>query len=152
MQTGYNVGYWNQPLRPPKFGITHFQGSYNDGFINCEFRRPSEISIDDNNVPANVNMFRLLKDKYIILLAEGAFRDGKILKHRTKDSSSEPLALGIATNLQAKSKLFLKLHGAFMIGAWIGAASLGMMVARYFKQTWTGTQCCKKDMWFVVHR
>ena len=39
-----------------------------------------------------------------------------------------------------------------MIGAWIGSASLGIMVARYFKQTWTGSQCCKKDVWFVVHR
>jgi hypothetical protein len=29
---------------------------------------------------------------------------------------------------------------------------LGMMVARYFKQTWTGAQCCSKDMWFVIHR
>ena len=24
--------------------------------------------------------------------------------------------------------------------------------ARYFKQTWTGAQCCSKDMWFVIHR
>ena len=52
----------------------------------------------------------------------------------------------------ASSKIALRLHGAFMIFAWIGSASLGMLVARYFKQTWTSTQCCKKDIWFVVHR
>jgi hypothetical protein len=60
--------------------------------------------------------------------------------------------LGIAVNLEAKSNIFLRLHGAFMIGAWLGSASLGILVARYFKQTWTGTQCCKKDVWFVIHR
>ena len=27
-----------------------------------------------------------------------------------------------------------------------------MMVARYFKPTWTGAQCCSKDIWFVIHR
>ena len=52
--------------------------------------------------------------------------------------------LGIVGELKAKSDILLRLHGAFMIAAWIGAASLGMMVARYFKQTWTGAQCCKK--------
>ena len=57
--------------------------------------------------------------------------------------------LGFVGELKAKSDILLRLHGAFMIGAWIGAASLGMMVARYFKQTWTGTQCCKKGGWKV---
>ena len=33
--------------------------------------------------------------------------------------------LGIVGVLEAKSDIFLRLHGAFMIGAWIGAASLG---------------------------
>ena len=60
--------------------------------------------------------------------------------------------LGFVGVLEGKSDILLRLHGAFMIGAWIGSASLGMLVARYFKQTWTGSQCCKKDMWFVLHR
>jgi hypothetical protein len=35
-------------------------------------------------------VFKLLEDRYVILLAEGAFRDGRITQHRTKDASSEP--------------------------------------------------------------
>lgn len=48
------------------------------------------------------------------------------------------------------SKLLLRLHGAFMIAAWIGTTSLGIVLARYFKQTWVGSSLCGKDLWFAV--
>jgi hypothetical protein len=48
------------------------------------------------------------------------------------------------------SNLLVRLHGAFMIGAWIGAAGIGILLARYFKQTWVGSQLCGKDQWFAV--
>lgn len=37
-----------------------------------------------------------------------------------------------------------------MITAWIGTASIGILLARYFKQTWVGSQLCGKDQWFAV--
>ncbi len=54
--------------------------------------------------------------------------------------------------LSGSSNLFLKLHGAFMIGAWIFTASCGILLARYYKQTFTSSRCCKLDQWFVWHR
>ncbi|XP_021941194.1 putative ferric-chelate reductase 1 homolog isoform X2 [Zootermopsis nevadensis] len=39
-----------------------------------------------------------------------------------------------------------------MIGAWIGAAGSGILLARYFKQTWAGSRNCGKDQWFAWHR
>lgn len=148
VQTGYNRERSNIALHPPKLGITNFNGRYEDGFIECDFKRPQTIEIAEDGGKT----FNLQKDPFIILLAEGGFREGSILKHRSKDSSSEPQALGIVTNLSSKSKILLKLHGAFMIGSWIFAGSLGILLARYFKQTWTGSKCCKLDQWFVFHR
>jgi hypothetical protein len=52
--------------------------------------------------------------------------------------------------VSVSSNLLLRLHGAFMIGAWIGAAGIGILLARYFKQTWIGSQLCGKDQWFAV--
>lgn len=52
--------------------------------------------------------------------------------------------------IAGSSNLLLRLHGAFMIGAWIGAAGIGILLARYFKQTWVGSQLCGKDQWFAV--
>ena len=93
LQTGYNVGYSNRALRPPNFGTKDFVGAYDDGYINCQFKRPTEIKIEDDNIPANINRFQLLKDKYVVFLAEGAFRNGRMSKHRVKDASAEPLVI-----------------------------------------------------------
>lgn len=67
-----------------------------------------------------------------------------------RDSTAEARALAEVSNFGAASKLFLRLHGAFMIAAWIGTASLGILLARYFKQTWVGSSACGKDIWFAV--
>ncbi len=44
----------------------------------------------------------------------------------------------------------VKLHGAFMVAAWMFAASCGILFARYFRLTWVGKQFMGKDLWFVV--
>lgn len=44
----------------------------------------------------------------------------------------------------------VKIHAAFMIFAWIGTGSVGMLVARYFKKTWIGQTINGKALWFSV--
>lgn len=44
----------------------------------------------------------------------------------------------------------VKAHGALMVTAWLFAASLGILFARYFRLTWVGKQFMGKDLWFVV--
>ena len=48
------------------------------------------------------------------------------------------------------SGTLVKLHGAFMVAAWMFAASCGILFARYFRLTWVGKQFMGKDLWFVV--
>ena len=67
-----------------------------------------------------------------------------------KVQSAEALSLSVVSVVGGKSKLFLRLHAAFMLTAWIGTASVGILLARYFKQTWVGSQLCGKDQWFAV--
>lgn len=65
-------------------------------------------------------------------------------------STAEASALSEIKSLKTSSKLLLRLHGSFMIVAWIGAASIGIVIARYYRQTWVGGSCCSKDVWFGV--
>lgn len=67
-------------------------------------------------------------------------------------AASEAINLGEVGRLRGRSVLLLRLHAAFMLAAWIGAASIGILLARYFKQTWVGSQLCGKDQWFAVCR
>jgi len=63
-QTGYNVGYSNKPLHPHNLGITQFNGRYEDGFIECSFKRPSVFDIPENGG----KKYKLLEDRYVILV------------------------------------------------------------------------------------
>lgn len=65
-------------------------------------------------------------------------------------ASAEPQALADVSALAAKSKLLIRLHGSFMLAAWLGTASVGILLARYYKQTWVGHQLFGKDIWFAV--
>lgn len=65
-------------------------------------------------------------------------------------STAEASSLSEIKSLRTSSKLLLRLHGSFMIVAWIGAASIGIVIARYYRQTWVGASCCSKDLWFGV--
>lgn len=67
-----------------------------------------------------------------------------------KLASSQPRYLAEVSVFGGSSKLFLRLHAAFMLVAWIGTASVGIILARYYKQTWVGSQLCGKDQWFAV--
>uniref|UniRef100_A0A1B0EZ95 Cytochrome b561 domain-containing protein n=1 Tax=Lutzomyia longipalpis TaxID=7200 RepID=A0A1B0EZ95_LUTLO len=46
----------------------------------------------------------------------------------------------------------IKLHGAFMVVAWMGTTSMGILIARYFKRTWVNQQFFGTDAWFFWHR
>ncbi|GAB0093619.1 putative ferric-chelate reductase 1 homolog [Sergentomyia squamirostris] len=48
--------------------------------------------------------------------------------------------------------ILIKLHGAFMVIAWLGTTSLGILIARYFKRTWVNHQIFGTDAWFFFHR
>jgi hypothetical protein len=91
----------------------------------------------------------LESDKYHVMLAQGSVQDGRLNKHRSKVNmmtfenlsniitiidfqivSGNPAGLGEVGPVKAKSRLFILLHGSFMIGAWVCAASLGIMIAR----------------------
>lgn len=42
--------------------------------------------------------------------------------------------------------------GALMILAWVLCASIGIIMARYFKPMWTTKKACGQKIWFQVHR
>lgn len=121
-----------------------------DNTIYCQFQRNAITAVNDTeyNLPAT---------KYYLLLASGTGvkqdGEGGVGYHDIVPVvSAKSGLLSDVNGFSAASKLLLRLHGAFMIAAWIGAASIGIVLARYFKQTWTGSQLCGKDQWFAWHR
>jgi len=155
VQSGYTIGYSYKPFRFPQYELDVIKRETHDGIFFCEVTRPLNIKINETQIRDGdlTNKVYDYNDEYFIFLAHGRWHNSEIQKHsNTPKISSKPLALSSVEVVKAEFNILLRLHGAFMITAWLGSASLGMIVARYFKQTWTSTQCCKKDMWFFVHR
>ena len=46
----------------------------------------------------------------------------------------------------------MKAHGIIMVLTWIILVSTGVLVSRYFKQSWRNRQICGKAVWFAIHR
>ncbi|XP_030765696.1 putative ferric-chelate reductase 1 homolog [Sitophilus oryzae] len=134
-------------LANPQLGIQLLNSSLVDGTIYCKVRR---------DVSTNVNgrFYDLVSGKYNLLIAAGSsVKPNSVSFHDIVYlASAEPQALADVSALAAKSKLLIRLHGCFMLAAWLGTASIGILLARYYRQTWVGHQMFGKDMWFAWHR
>jgi hypothetical protein len=151
--TGVTVGHSGNKIVPAGQNGKKLDGiderieySILDGWISCKWRRPAGV------LKLEGEEWDLERDTYHIMLAQGTVTDGTPDIHRAKIISGENRGLGEVGQITARSNLFIVLHGSFMIGAWVCAASLGIIVARYYKQTWTSTRCGNLDQWFVWHR
>ncbi|XP_054279295.1 putative ferric-chelate reductase 1 homolog [Macrosteles quadrilineatus] len=127
-------------------GINLLNSSYIDGSIYCRVSR--EIITNVQGTTFN------LQNPYYILLAAGSSLKPETVGYHDLIyvSSAQKAALTDVGGFSEASKLLLRLHGAFMIAAWLGLAPLGIVLARYFRQTWITTSVCGKDVWFAWHR
>ncbi|GJQ82659.1 hypothetical protein Trydic_g19676 [Trypoxylus dichotomus] len=128
-------------------GMKLLNSSVEDGVIYCRIQR-------DDVTTVNNRKFDLINNKYILLVAAGSdVETNKVGYHDVgRLAGAEPKLLSDVSEVAAASKILLRLHGALMLTAWIGTASVGILLARYFRQTWVGSQLCGKDLWFAWHR
>lgn len=128
-------------------GINLLNSSSIDGSIYCKFTRDPIHRIEGT-------LFDMTKNQYFLLLAAGSsLKENSVGFHdKVYTATAQSRLLADIGAFSTATKLYIRLHGAFMISAWIGAASLGIVLARYFKQTWIGSSLCSKDIWFAWHR
>ncbi|RVE45028.1 hypothetical protein evm_010346 [Chilo suppressalis] len=119
-----------------------------NGKLYCKFTRDT-VSV------VRGQTFDLANNKYNLMVVSGdSMKDAERVGFHSLayESTGQPLALASVGPTTGASKLLLKLHGSFMIAAWIGSASIGILLARYFRQVWVGRQLGGKDIWFAYHR
>ncbi|XP_032590447.1 putative ferric-chelate reductase 1 homolog isoform X3 [Drosophila grimshawi] len=118
-----------------------------DGVIYCKVQREPLTVVRGRS-------FDLRNGVYHLLVASGSsLKEASVGYHDIgRLPSANAINLAVVQDLSGSTQLLVRLHGAFMIAAWIGTTSLGIIFARYFKQTWVGSQTCGKDQWFAWHR
>ncbi|KAF0292622.1 putative ferric-chelate reductase 1 [Amphibalanus amphitrite] len=155
----YNFGHESSiPIRASsKEGllVSDVTSQYRDGLLICEFTHSARFTIRGQD-------FDLGKDGLHLMIASGttsADVERRPQYHLgTKRVTGAPVPLSSSAGgarvygAASDSGTLYRAHGALMIVAWLGTASLGMMLARYFKQTWVGRKVAGLDLWFVAHR
>lgn len=119
-----------------------------NGKLYCKFTRDAVSTVKGQT-------FDLVNNKFNLMVVSGdSMKDAERVGFHTLayESTGEPLALASVGPAAGASKLLLKLHGCCMISAWLGTASIGILLARYFRQVWVGRQLGGKDIWFAYHR
>ncbi len=123
------------------------RSNYLNGVIYCQVERAAVSTVKGKT-------FDLHNNHLHILLATGSsLKQGKVGYHDImRAASGNKVQLSQISNVKDSSKLLIRLHGSFMIFAWIGTTSIGIMLARYFKPSWKGKRLGGKDLWFVGHQ
>ncbi|XP_063442081.1 ferric-chelate reductase 1-like isoform X1 [Mytilus trossulus] len=138
----------NQRLIEPKKGLSGIYGSIQDGIVHCKFTRKKQVVGED--------VLLNLDEDFHIMFAHGPARNGKLLPHSIQKIPIVSLKLvDFQKNSSVSGRVIyylIKFHGALMIFAWIGCASIAIVIVRYYKRIWPGSTICDERIWYQVHR
>lgn len=101
----------------------------------------------------NGQVFDLENEKHYLLLAGSIFLIGNLVGPHAANRgvSGERFFLTDPRQVQkAPLSALLLTHGSFMIVAYIGLTSIGVVIARYFKTSWKG-KTFGADTWIIWH-
>ncbi|KAK6990912.1 ferric-chelate reductase 1 [Biomphalaria glabrata] len=117
-----------------------------DDLLYCQFARKKIV--EENKA------HDLSTDVYL-MLAQGSLLAGVKQEHsRVPVVSGRRLDLrtyDVSRQLQTPS-ILIKAHACLMLFAWLFCASIGTVMARFYKPLWPKTKICGRKVWYTVHR
>ncbi|XP_070211750.1 putative ferric-chelate reductase 1 homolog [Littorina saxatilis] len=148
--TSVNRDYNNIRVSPNnQTGLSDMSGSLVDGVLSCTVHRQLVVA-------AGPDVFNLTGTNYHLLFARGAASGWTKMEHSATDdfvtTESYDLTQIVDIGAKANSLTLVKLHGSVMTLAWILTASVGVLVARFYKVSWPAKTTCGLKVWFAVHR
>ncbi|KAF7493287.1 Putative ferric-chelate reductase 1 -like protein [Sarcoptes scabiei] len=151
LSNSINLGKTNEELTDGEFhGVTVINTTYTNGILYCKWRKRRRFTLRGTR-------FDLRDNRYHLMLAYGRLASFSGYKrkepHFDKIVSDSMVDFRMTGPISAYSKMFLvKFHAAFMIIAWVGFVSIGIMTARYLKPLWISHSLFGVRIWFAVHR
>lgn len=96
-----------------------------------------------------------LYDQHFLLIAGGTkLRVGSIGVHNARLATPTAVYLtGPTTPLApaVTTPVLILIHASFMIVAWIGLTSIGIIFARHYKGVWTNERIFGQEVWLICH-
>ncbi|XP_022089206.1 putative ferric-chelate reductase 1 isoform X2 [Acanthaster planci] len=136
---------------PPNDTVSLQNASSSNGVITCTFTRKPNFEGDESFYDIGGN------NQYFILLAYGNSiqSDGTIQGNIHAERWSTAEARNLQTDFSrpmAEGEALPKAHASLMVIAWLGFASVGITMARFFKPMWPNSKLLGTKVWFALHR
>ncbi|KAL3869813.1 hypothetical protein ACJMK2_042447 [Sinanodonta woodiana] len=148
VKQSYNKGKNNFEVASATKGIYNVTASFVDGILSCEFTRERII----HDEPEIFNLDR----KWKLLFAQGRSKRGTILPHamtRKPQASEDWVDFSHdEANLISAPIMYIKVHSCLMIFTWCFAASISVILGRYFQPVCRGDKVFGSKSWSKVHR
>ncbi|XP_038649880.1 putative ferric-chelate reductase 1 isoform X2 [Scyliorhinus canicula] len=143
VQRAYSTGRV-RPRTVPLGEVNNIQVADVNGIIQCSFNTRNNISTTQ----------RAANEMYYLMFAYGPSANGQINQHiEIPFISEEKVNVGIiqlASGNRRKSTL-IKTHAALLLIAWMTTGSIGMIVAKFFKNIGGSKKILGKNIWFQLH-
>lgn len=129
-------------------GLSMVSSNYMNGILTCTFTQTTTSTV--------TGVLNLDSTKYNIFMSRGAAYAASIDMHDSIPPRSAAAASlqDITVDVTADAVVFplIKAHGSLMLVAWVFAASIGIVMARYFKPVWPDNTWFGQKIWFQIHR
>ncbi|XP_050400195.2 putative ferric-chelate reductase 1 isoform X2 [Patella vulgata] len=144
----FNIGRSNSRNTNPKAAITSISGKLENNVLECSFTRQKDGEND-------ANVFAL-STPYYMFFASGVATPAKAIAQHTTTPLVSSAVIDLSKNeihsATPTTRSLLQAHGSLMTIAWVAAASIGLIIARYFKQVWPNSSFLGQKIWFQIHR
>lgn len=133
-------------------GVSNVEVLIEDTWLQCSFTRQAWLEDNDEeyyDLRGN-NTYHVIMSR-----SDDVTADGDITYHfGNKVASSDAVSFAdfIGSGTDTLGLKLQKAHGSLMLIAWVGFASVGIVMARYFKPMWPDTKICGIAVWFLFHR
>ncbi|XP_076289953.1 putative ferric-chelate reductase 1 homolog [Lasioglossum baleicum] len=147
LHMSWNSGKQNMRQPMQEGAVQWDSGFLKDDLISCKFWREKTTVVQGRE-------YDLVNTPYNLLVAAGkSLKSNGVGFHDTAYAATGGAKLlSDVGGYTTASNVLIRVHGALMLASWIGTASIGILLARYYRQTWVGSQLCGKDHWFAWHR
>ncbi|KAH9491836.1 DOMON domain-containing protein frrs1L [Bulinus truncatus] len=144
---GFNVGKSSQPYTDNQIQLT--ASTFANGVLTCQLTRPINGSGSRYDLS---QPWTLLFVGGVGSVSNGqAFITNHFGNYFISDSSTSAASYKTITSQNSDNNGLVKTHGCLMVVAWILLASIGTVVARFYKPVLNGTLISQK-VWFQLHR
>ncbi|KAL8591594.1 hypothetical protein ACOMHN_030480 [Nucella lapillus] len=141
------IGFGTQ-AKMASIGVSEVRGGVVEGVFACTLRREMVVG------GGGPQVYNLTSTPFHILMARGTASGWTIQPHAQADAfvtyDSYDVTDHVDIGGHAQSINLVKLHGGLMTVAWIMFASIGVLVARFYKPAWHTQTVCDVQLWFAI--